>query len=234
MSLVAPHEPRIPIRSVQRASTMKRFLSRILGPVMLLALLPVLALPAPSQAAATQARRRPDPGHRGRRPAGRSSRTTRVQPTASTGWSRPRLQAPQQFYCDQTSNGGGWVLVGRGRQGWKTIYDGLRTPAEVRNTITGTGGLRAGPAALQDRRRPAQRHQGLRAGRRHPAPPRGRPRRQHLAGGALQDGHPRPLGVDLRRPARPSAPTASPARAATPAATAARASASAPTRPPSA
>ena len=30
----------------------------------------------------------------------------------------PAMPAPQQFYCDQTTDGGGWVLVGKGRDGW--------------------------------------------------------------------------------------------------------------------
>ncbi|WP_460802427.1 fibrinogen-like YCDxxxxGGGW domain-containing protein [Microbacterium sp. GXF6406] len=51
----------------------------------------------------------------------------------------PELVAPEQFYCDQTTDGGGWVLIGRGREAWKEGYNGLRTPAALRNTVTGTG-----------------------------------------------------------------------------------------------
>jgi trimeric autotransporter adhesin len=56
------------------------------------------------------------------------------------------LVQPLQVYCDMTTDGGGWALVGRGRENWSFAYDGQQTPAEVRNTITGPGAF--APAAL--------------------------------------------------------------------------------------
>lgn len=50
----------------------------------------------------------------------------------------PALVVPQQFWCDQTTDGGGWVLIGRGRQGWAFLPEGQGTPAEVYGTRTGT------------------------------------------------------------------------------------------------
>jgi trimeric autotransporter adhesin len=54
----------------------------------------------------------------------------------------PALIAPQQFYCDQTTDGGGWVLVGRGREGWKNHYNGLGSAADIRNTPSGTSAFK--------------------------------------------------------------------------------------------
>ena len=34
------------------------------------------------------------------------------------------MDAPGQFFCDQTTEGGGWVLIGRGREGWETWSQG--------------------------------------------------------------------------------------------------------------
>lgn len=49
-----------------------------------------------------------------------------------------QLGAPDQFYCDQTTDGGGWVLVGRGREGWSESNMGSGTSAQVRSPATGT------------------------------------------------------------------------------------------------
>lgn len=49
----------------------------------------------------------------------------------------PDLEAPQQFQCDMTTDGGGWVLVGRGREDWTSLYQGQGTTAEVSATVTG-------------------------------------------------------------------------------------------------
>ena len=68
-------------------------------------------------------------------------------PAAPSGvyWlATPAMGGPQQFYCDQERNGGGWVLVGRGREGWGISNEGSGTPEQVRTTVTG-------PAAFQPR-----------------------------------------------------------------------------------
>ncbi len=49
----------------------------------------------------------------------------------------PTLVRPDQFWCDMTTDGGGWVLIGRGREGWRAEYEGLGTSDQVRQSVTG-------------------------------------------------------------------------------------------------
>lgn len=50
----------------------------------------------------------------------------------------PELGAPQQFYCDQTTDGGGWVLIGRGREHWTQSNEGRRAPSDITQNPSGT------------------------------------------------------------------------------------------------
>lgn len=89
----------------------------------------------------------------------------------------PQLVAPQQFYCDQTTDGGGWVLIGRGREGWKQGYDGVGTAENLRETPSGVAAF--APAQL-----PGKTVDGLLGGGRVDALPDGiRLRRAYNIGG---------------------------------------------------
>jgi hypothetical protein len=72
-----------------------------------------------------------------------------VNPSAADGiyWLQtPALVAPQQFYCDMTTDGGGYVLVGRGRDGWSFFPTGQRSAANILSAPNGTAAF--APAAL--------------------------------------------------------------------------------------
>lgn len=61
-------------------------------------------------------------------------------PSARNGiyWlATPAMGGAERFYCDQETSGGGWVLVGRGREAWSVANIGSGTPAQVRENVTG-------------------------------------------------------------------------------------------------
>lgn len=63
-----------------------------------------------------------------------------VNPSASSGtyWLyTPAMSGPAQFYCDQETDGGGWVMVGRGRESWTENYNGRGDAKQLYQNPTG-------------------------------------------------------------------------------------------------
>lgn len=115
----------------------------------------VLAPPAASAAG-------PRDGSTQERAAASCWEVKQVRPAAPDGryWIlTPQLVAPVRIHCDQTTDGGGWALVGRGRDGWSWGGDGKGTPDQVSATVSG-------PAAFSPRQLSGRVVDGLLGGRR--------------------------------------------------------------------
>ena len=144
--IVTPHA----IRTPRRHSRLKLILMSAVAACAMLA--PLLAPTAPPAAASAAL---PD-GLTSRTAAGSCWEVKQNHPASADGsyWIlTPALKAPEQFYCDMTTDGGGWVLVARGREGWKNQYNGLR-PSTVRTIVDG-------PDAFKTANLPAKTVDGL-------------------------------------------------------------------------
>jgi hypothetical protein len=127
-----------PLRALKDARVLAAALTAALLPVTLLSFLP--AATASEETAAAQVITRDGTSQlRAAASCWEIKQTTPAAPSGSYWLLTPRMPAPEQFYCDQETDGGGWVLIGRGREGWKEIYQGVGTTAQVRTTVTGTG-----------------------------------------------------------------------------------------------
>ncbi|UMG91349.1 fibrinogen-like YCDxxxxGGGW domain-containing protein [Nocardioides sp. TF02-7] len=96
---------------------------------------PANAAPVPGPASAA-----PEPALLGTsqdNAAGSCWEIKQARPSAPSGayWLlTPKMAEPQQFYCDQTTDGGGWVLVGKGRNGWTMDDSGKGSAAALLDT----------------------------------------------------------------------------------------------------
>lgn len=80
--------------------------------------------------------------------------TSPASPSGVYWLQTPTLVAPQEFYCDQETDGGGWVLIGRGRDGWEFAYTGQGLASAIAAKPTG-------PDAFVPRALPARTIDGL-------------------------------------------------------------------------
>ena len=116
---------------------MKKFLRAALASVLIGGL--VTVVDAGSASAAGEMAASVDPsvlGDRADTAAGSCWEIKQLRPTAQDGsyWLlTPAMVAPSQFYCDMTTDGGGWVLVGKGRENWTTDYVGQGSAAALQS-----------------------------------------------------------------------------------------------------
>ncbi|MDO5750323.1 MAG: fibrinogen-like YCDxxxxGGGW domain-containing protein [Rothia sp. (in: high G+C Gram-positive bacteria)] len=94
-----------------------------------------LALPLlPTGGSIAQADETVYDGHDAAHAAASCYEIKQLNPKATSGvyWLlTDQMSEPQQFFCDQEYDGGGWVLIGRGREGWSESYAGKGSPSEL-------------------------------------------------------------------------------------------------------
>lgn len=64
----------------------------------------------------------------------------------------PAMPEPARYYCDQTTDGGGWVLIAKGRNAWTSDYDGRDAgPALLTPSFAGGADVHQLPSTEIDR-----------------------------------------------------------------------------------
>ena len=123
-----------------------------------------LALPLlPTGGSIAQADETVYDGHDAAHAAASCYEIKQLNPKATSGayWLlTDQMSEPQQFYCDQEYDGGGWVLIGRGRNGWLESYNGRGKASDL---LTGNAPEQAGKLVEAEGKKSVQLSEGFSA-----------------------------------------------------------------------
>lgn len=135
--------------------------------------------------------------------------------TSGTYWLyTPEMAEPAEFYCDQETDGGGWVMIARGRENWKESYNGVGSAEDIAQRPSGPEAFKTAqlPAttvdALLNGQAPEKLEDGIRL--RRALNREGRTGRRSASPASAPSAGRGPSDRPLRSPGSPSPMTAAP------------------------